>query len=412
MKSIADIQGSSPSRSLTGNHPSKKRRPLGSLATNNLLSEARRRTGLRDFEDPDIESRLSLLVNSIEAEARLHLRGKFLARMHLQNLLETRLRLVRTWQTLEALQDQPINRPVFITGMPRSGSTFLHELFVEDPENRGPLVWEVMNPPRSIPVDSKEAAQRIKESERCLWWFRQIAPRADAVHPMRALTPHECVAIQSYAFLSHEFITTFRIPTYAEYLNKADFRPAYVWEKRFLQFLQWRSPMRRWVLKAPDHVFSIDALFDVFPDAVIVQMHRNPLEVLKSSKGLIEVIREVFAHLPDDDQIQECEAQALSTGMDRISRFRDCHPELANRFIDVFYPQLIEDPLGTLRHLYERMEWGWNSTVADKVQTLASRSVRYSSARPQTAARYPFSDKTINPTRFTDYCARFGIQMA
>jgi Sulfotransferase family len=122
-------------------------RRLWLLQSETLCAEARRRTGLEDFGDPPIEPALSILVNSLELEADLHPLGRFLMRVHLRELLETRLRLAYTWSgQLEALEASVIKRPIFITGMPRSGSTFLHEVLAQDSDNRTPRVWEVMFP--------------------------------------------------------------------------------------------------------------------------------------------------------------------------------------------------------------------------------------------------------------------------
>src|ERR1700759_2680432 len=133
-----------------------------------LCAEARQRTGLVDFGDPPIETALSTLVNSLELEADLHPLGRFLMWVHLRGLLETRLRLTRAWREhLEAMDTSLIERPVFITGMPRSGSTFLHELMAEDPENRAPRVWEVI-----FPIPTRDARSgldpRIRKAETCL----------------------------------------------------------------------------------------------------------------------------------------------------------------------------------------------------------------------------------------------------
>src|SRR6185503_9816843 len=252
---------------------SAERLRLGSLENATLCNEARRRAGLEDFGDTEIERRLFVLTASMEREANLHLLGRFLARMHLRNILETRLQLVDLWKKSDSQREYPIERPIFITGMPRSGSTFLHELLMQDSDHRAPLAWEVMFPIR--PRLENGTDPRIKKAEARLWWFRRIAPAADAVHPMRARTPHECVAIHSYTLLSQEFATIFYIPSYSAFLDAGDLTPAYAWQKRFLQHLQKGAPIRRWALKAPDHIFSLEALFAVFPDAMIIQMHRN-----------------------------------------------------------------------------------------------------------------------------------------
>ncbi len=271
-------------------------RRLWPLDGQSLCAGARRHTGLEDFGEPRVEPALAVLVNSLERESDLHPLGRFLMRSHLHELLATRLQLVKEWNRQpESLAALPIERPVFITGMPRSGSTFLHELLAQDPGNRVPRVWEVMFP---VPAPDGEQARpdsRVRKAAARLWWFRRLAPRADSVHPLRANTPQECVAMHSYTLLSEEFVATCHVPAYESFLHAADLVPAYAWQRRLLQYLQSRRPSRRWVLKSPDHAYGLEALFSVFPDAMIVQTHRNPASVLKSSIRLVEVLRGLFA---------------------------------------------------------------------------------------------------------------------
>jgi hypothetical protein len=190
---------------------------------------------LADFGDPPFDPALSILVKSLELEADLHPLGRFLMRAHFLELLETRLRLAQAWSgRAEVLDASVIERPIFITGMPRSGSTFLHELLAEDPDNRVPRVWEVMFLLRIKGESSNKADPRVRKAEACLWWFRRLAPSADSVYPMRARTPHECVAIHSYTLMSEEFVSTGRVPSYEAFLHAADLRPVYRWQKWFL----------------------------------------------------------------------------------------------------------------------------------------------------------------------------------
>jgi hypothetical protein len=188
-------------------------------------------------------------VNSLELEADLHPLGRFLM-VHLRDLLETRLRLTQAWREhMEATDTSLIQRPVFITGMPRSGSTFLHELMAEDPESRAPRVWEVMFPIPTRKDVRSSIDPRIRKAEACLWWFRRLAPLADAVYPIRAPTPHECVGIHSYTMLSQEFVITCCIPAYEAFLRGGNLGPAYAWQKRFLQYPQLSGSHKNWILK-------------------------------------------------------------------------------------------------------------------------------------------------------------------
>ena len=201
-----------------------------SLEADKLCAWARRTTGLQDFGDSSIFPALSILLESMENEADLHPLGRFLAWMHIRTLLEMRLRLVEAWKNSSNIESQPIRRPIFITGMPRSGSTFLHELLAQDPANRVPEFWEVMFPlPVPKPRDGS-AAWRIWKAKMNLWWFRFFAPQADSVYPMRAHTPHECVAIHSYTLMSQEFVSIFHVPGYESWLNRMSMLPANAWQ--------------------------------------------------------------------------------------------------------------------------------------------------------------------------------------
>jgi hypothetical protein len=377
---------------------------LWPLEGEKLSAAARRATGVVDFGDTGIESRLGLLAKSIETEADLHWFGRMLAWIHLRDILRTRLQLEETWQKCEGFETEPIERPVFITGMPRSGSTFLHEMLAQDPNHRSPLVWEVMSP---LPTGAKG---RIWRTAANLWWFRQMAPEADSVHPIRATTPHECVAIHSYTLLSRAFAAIFRVPSYEAYLNSVELDPAYAWQKRFLQYLQWRGPRRRWILKAPDHVFHLEALLRIFPDAVIIQTHRDPLEVLQSSSRLTRVLQGVFAHPEPHRETGIREARLLADGMDRITRFRETHPELADRFLDVNYEEVVSNPVGTLRRVYWQLGLPLADAALTRIQHLAGKRARYGGCRRETTLADLGLDSEAEGRRFADYCARFGVR--
>jgi LPS sulfotransferase NodH len=385
-------------------------RKLWFLDSHVLSAEARRRTRLEDFGDPPIDPALAVLVNSLELEADLHPFGRLFIRMHLRELLETRLRLTNAWsQRAEALEASPIRRPIFITGMPRSGSTFLHELLAQDPENRVPRVWEVMFPISTQNKPSKKVDRRVQKAEASLWWFRRLAPGADAVYPMRAWTPHECVAIHSYTLLSEEFVSTFHIPTYEAFLHGADLGPTYRWQRRFLQHLQLNCPNKRWVLKSPDHVYGLDELLTVFPDAVIIQTHRNPVDVLRSQIQLTQVLEELFARPRGRDELRISETRKIGEILDQITRFRDARPEVAEHFIDVKYRELVSDPLAVVRSIYERLEIRLTEKAIERMKGLASNRTRYRRRRVDATLPDLGLSGAADTNRFEEYCFRFQI---
>ncbi|HWC61280.1 MAG TPA: sulfotransferase [Verrucomicrobiae bacterium] len=376
-----------------------------------LCHAARRATGLDDFGDPPVDLPLSLLVLSLKREANLHPLGKLLIKIHLHGLLTARLKLAAQYQ----LQDRPgartsIVRPIFIIGMPRSGSTFLHELLALDPALRAPRVWEVMCPAEAVRPDRGWHDSRVWQAAWCLWWFRRLAPMADTVYPMRARTPHECVAIQSHTFLSEEFVSTCNIPTYETFLRSTNLRPAYEWQKRFMEYLQQNRPATRWLLKSPDHVRGLDALFSVFPDALIIQTHRNPIDSLRSSMELTQVLRRLYGRSPDRGQLAEREAQNLAWSVGRIVQFRDQHPELARRFLDLNYSDLVSDPVAAVRRIYREFELPVLDTTLLAIRKLARRRSAYKWRRTVSKLDEVGLRASGQVQLFAEYCRRFGIR--
>jgi hypothetical protein len=385
-------------------------RRIWPLESNALCERARKQTGLEDFGDPPIDPALSILTRSLEREADLHPVGRFLIHGHLLDLLRTRLRLVSAWRERgEALTQTPIRGPIFITGMPRSGSSFLHELLVQDPDNRAPRVWEVMFPLPAPRLNGRSENARIHKAAARLWIFRRLAPEADTVCPIRALTPHECLAIHSYTMLSFEFCSTCRIRSYETFVRNSDLTPVYAWEKRFLQHLQSALPTKRWVLKAPDHVCGLDALFAVFPDAYVIQTHRDPLEVLESSAQLLRVLHGLYARDADLAEVADDAARTMRDNMDRAMRFRDLHPKLAGRFVDVNYAELVSDPSLVIHRIYRQLELPLGEMARAQMRRFISGRCRYPRHRHLTLAELGLNAQE-QLRRFDDYCFRFGQQ--
>jgi hypothetical protein len=401
-----------------GTQPPPPRLPVGTaisrrlwpLDGERLCAQARRRARLEDFGNPPLQPALSILTRSLEQEADLHPLGRFLMRVHLRDLLETRLRLAQAWRAQQAaLESSVIEPPIFIVGMPRTGSTFLHELLAEDPDHRAPCLWEVMFP---LPVPGRRDRKtdpRLRKAAACLWWFRRLAPQADAVYPMRAWTPHECVAIQGYTFLSEEFVSTCRVPSYEAFLHAADLRPAYTWEKRFLQLLQLSGSRKRWILKSPDHVMGLEALFAVFPDAMIIQTHRNPLAVVESSIQLTQVLQRLYARPGDPGQLARREARVLAERMDRFIRFRENHPELADRFADVTYSELVSNPIAVVRRIYNQLHIPLTELAIRRMTDLTANRSRYRRRQTNPSLADLGLDPEAEARRFERYCSRFAI---
>ena len=331
------------------------RRLLGLDATR-MLATAIRRTGLRDFGDPLFREPLERLLRSLEREANLNLVGRIAAREDLTGMLVNRLLLERDRARHPGIAHEDIHRPLVITGLPRSGSTFLHGLLAQDPASRIPLHWELRFPSPPPERSTRDTDPRISRAARHIRWFHRLAPEFRKIHPVGARLPEECVVILSHAFLSFEFSSNWFVPTYQSWLEEQDLEPAYRYHRRFLQQLQWRCPGERWLLKAPPHLPGLRALFAVYPDADVIVTHRDPLEVVPSIASLHVVLRRTFSRAVDPLAVGPEVSRMLADDIRRGFAARDAGCAPPERFLDVWYTQLMSDPLAVVRRIYRHFD--------------------------------------------------------
>ncbi len=381
---------------------------LVSLDEGRLVDAASRATGFSDFGGDEFRGPLRVLLRSLASEARLTLLGRIAARADLVGLLESRLRLARDRTIHPGIADEQIARPLFIVGLPRTGSTLLHQLLAQDPAARVARAWEVMEP--SPPPEGGQSDPRIARAARRLTWFDRLAPEFKTVHPLGAELPLECIAIMSASFVSPRFHTTYHVPSYQAWLAGADLGPAYAFHRRFLQHLQWRAPAGHWVLKAPSHVFGFEALFDTYPDARVVQTHRDPLTVLASVASLTLVLQRAFTDHLDLAEIGEEVTGRWQRGLERAMETRR-HVHRDERFFDVRYHDLARDPMAAVRGIYDR----FGMALSDDAE---ARMRRFLAAHPKDrhgSHRYSLGmfglDARDLRQRFKSYCERFGIEV-
>lgn len=176
-----------------------------------------------------------------------------------------------------------------------------------------------------------------------------------------------------------------------------------------MQHLEPDAKETRWMLKAPDHVRALDTIFQLFPDAVVFQMHRNPLDALASLIQLSDVLQRMFAWPRPRAELCQYEAGVLAESMELITRFRDAHPELAGRFVDIQHRQLIADPIGTVRRIYSRLGLSLKASAARNMERLVARRQRYGSGEYRATLADLGLDSVEEASRFSSYSSRFGI---
>jgi hypothetical protein len=378
-------------------------RPLQSEA---LVELAQRRTGLREFGDLSFMEPLQRLLAACAEDASLSLVGRAATRWDVLRFLSNLLRFHAEERRDPAIRDQSIQRPIFITGLPRSGTTFLHRLLMEDPGNRAPRVWETIYP---YPLARGRRDTRTKRVARQLRAFERLAPEFRPLHPLEATSPQECSEITAHVFRSLRFDTTYRIPSYRTWLDAAGHLPAYEFHQCFLQHLQHQSPGGAWVMKCPDHLFALDAIRAVYPDARLVFVHRDPVKVLLSVAKLTEVVRRPFTRQLDRKEIGREESNRWFDGAQRMVTVGD-DAGLPEPIHHVHHRQLIADPVGTVGSLYRH----FGLTLAPDVATSIER---YARQRPNGGyGRHAYSfeehglDAGLEREKFRAYMLRFGVE--
>jgi hypothetical protein len=308
----------------------------------------RREAGVEGLWTPELTEPLSQLLASLREEAGLNAFGRFAAWHDVVRLLRIRCRMALEERRDPTILAAPTPSPIIITGMPRSGSTFLHGLLAKDGANRVAPCWEAMAPfpPRHGP-DRRQARATAQ-----LRGFHRLAPSLASLHPLIAETPQECSELMAASFASLRFDTTYDVPAYKRWLDACGHGLAYRFLKRMLQHLQRRRRAGGWVLKCPDHVFALDALLQVFPDARLVVMHRDPLKVLASAARLTEVLREPFVHHLDRRALGRKVADDWLQGVTQMATLPG--RMTSDRLVEVHYLDLVTRPMHVVRTIYDR----------------------------------------------------------
>jgi hypothetical protein len=356
----------------TGNalaRPFARALPQLSLDPARLVAEAERRTGLADFgDDSHWRTGLDRFCAAAEREAALTPLGRSIARGTLLAALENRLHMTDWRRRHPEIDAERIERPVIVIGMGRTGTTILHDLLARDPRNRVPLTWEVDAPCPPPEREGRDSDPRIAAADARLARTEALIPGFKAMHPMGALLPQECVTMLSPELASVAFQLQFRVPSYAAWLHgAADLDAVYGGHRRFLQLLQWHCP-GRWVLKSPCHLWHLRALVAAYPDAYLVQTHRDPLQVLSSLASLATTLRKMASDAIDPHEIAREWSQANAVAYERsVSARREGWID-PKRILDLHFSEFVADPFATLRRLYDFAELDWSEGVERRMR--------------------------------------------
>ena len=313
-----------------------------------ILKSAMFTTGLEDFGGEDFIEPMEILTSDYRTSANLNHLGRIAAWTYLHRMLSNRLRLNAFYKS-QKTSEQKIDRPIFIVGLPRTGSTLLHEMMAIHSDLRAPVFWETSFVPESSPTDLFR--RWLAKSQ--IITLNTLSPGFKAVHRLGTEQPHECITMQAASLRSMQFHAANNVKNYNDWLKECDWEPAYRYHEIFLKCLQAHKSEtpKRWILKAPGHLLSMPALFEKYPDSKIIQLHRDPSEVIPSMASLFFHIRRPFTSSAVKEEIGADVKTQWFNGISATMKYRTENPEKNSRFIDINYKSLILDPLRSLEEI-------------------------------------------------------------
>jgi len=373
-----------------------------SLDLDDLTCVALKRARRQGFRDPSFNEALRLLLDCYEREARLNVFGRLAARWDVLRCLSNLLRFEEEEEVHPGILRESISKPIFITGLPRSGTTFLHTLLCEDSANLIPRCWQTIFP---YPQRREKSDLRRQRVAKQLSFFQRVAPKMESLHPLSADSPQECTEITAQVFQSLRYEMTHRVPTYQRWIDATGHLAAYKFHKRFLQHLQHQLGPGQWILKCPDHVHALNAIEAVYPDCRFVFVHRDPLRVIASAVKLTEVVRRPFTRSIDKHELGRQVVNRTLEGAEAMTARTKSGAR--DHTFHVYFKDLAHDPIRVIEALYQRFGLEWTRETQNRMSAFAAAGGRGG------ANHYSFEEFGLDPfalsIQFQTYMNHFDV---
>ena len=376
-----------------------------------VVADAQAVDGLKDFGDDSYREPLEKLLWSLQYEAQLNAIGKSVLRQRVVDILATRLRVQSYLSRYPEILEEQIEAPLVIVGLPRTGTTMLHRTIAADHRMYAPLWYEVRFPCPALDWDFTAAGdRRITEAKAEMQAMEDGNPELLAIHPMDAMGPDEDIMLLEQSFYSFNIQAFANIPSFDQWIESQDHTPGYRYFKVLLQFLQWQKKRsgqqgQRWVLKAPHHLHYMDLVFKVFPDAKVVQSHRDPLETIPSLASLIAGMWVIYSDEADPKEVGRQWAGKFARGMRHTMAVRE---QLGDeRFLDLWFSDTVSQPLQEIRKIYDFLDM--ELTEEARAEMARWQDFNRRELRPPheyTLAQFGFSEEGLEQ-QFRAYRERF-----
>jgi hypothetical protein len=356
--------------------------------------------GCHDFGDPGFEPGLAVLVESAKRDADLSLLGRLAIRESIENALQNRLLLVQRRARHPEVFETPLRAPLIVIGLPRSGTTRLHRLLAHGPSARSLKYWEVRRPIATPGRDDRHAWAERQQRD-----FNKRARNFELKHFTGPDEPEECAFLLDATLVSPTFWVTAPVYGYLDWYTAADQRPPYRVYREYLQHFQHQTPNAQLTLKAPAHTAHVAELLEAVPEARLVQLHRDPREVVSSTNSLFSSLHGVVSRQVDRLRLGRTTLDMLSQRTERLLDARRGIPP--ERICDVYHSEFSQDPMATVRKIYEYFGQTWDAAFEGRLADVVRENPRDKyGIHHHEASDFGLTDAAI-VERFTRYLAAF-----
>ena len=372
------------------------------INANEILDQAKSETGLSDLGEPLFFEGLNRLIDSINHEANLNEIGIQAQPIRIQGLITNRLRFEEDLKKFPEILDQEIIAPIVIVGLPRTGSTMTHRLLASDPNHTAMLWWEGRYP-ALLPGEKRgdiEARMELGKAE--VDAVVAASPEALDIHPWDYKGADEEILLLEHNFLSTVPESFMALPSYSKWIEEQDHTLAYEDLKKFIQYLQWQNPGRekkRWVLKSPHHLGFIDKMISVFPDAKIIQTHRDPIKTVPSFCSMCANLFEPLTTNFDKVFIGKHWSNKLTRALNHCMNISEQHPD---NFLDLEFLNMIKDPIDEMKKIYEFI----GEPFGEKTE-VAMEAWREENKHEMGAHKYSLEEYDLTESQINDNFAKY-----
>jgi Sulfotransferase family len=376
-----------------------------------LVKGQARAGGLTELGPGQFVEGLDRFVDSLNRDARLNDVGRFIAEERILLHVTNRLQYVRDRQQYPEIAQVDVVKPVFIVGLPRTGTTILHDILNQDPANRAPLTWELMFPSPPPEASVGDDDPRVAACQATIPTGDVQSTMFKAMHPMGATLSQECVVMMGETMCTPLFHNQLRVPTYQDWVDTdADWSAVYEFHRMQLQHLWWHKPADRWMLKTGAHMWGLAQLLETYPDARIVFTHRDPVKSLTSYASLTALVRSRGSDEVDPFEIATDWSARLETMLERTMTVRSARDYPDAVFYDMYFSEFVAGQFDEIEKIYDALDLPMSAHGADAMR-------KYIADHPKGKDgihRYRPEEYGIDPATvrkdFAAYIERFGLE--